>query len=126
MIPDEIAHVPGIQRVDENLCAIYFLVKDGRVIYVGQTGSLNERLKQHRRGDSGHGVGPKDFDEAYWIPCRDTDLDKVEAYFVETLKPLLNKKAVDPRKNFEGCLTEAELAKVRRRFHPKHFTRNFI
>lgn len=67
----------------DNRPCVYFLIKDGRVVYVGQSISVLARLGVH--------VGSKDFDRVLLLPCEKHLLDVVESLYIRTLTPELNK-----------------------------------
>lgn len=62
---------------------IYFLYKDNKLQYIGQSTCVTERIAAH--------IGLKDFDDAYFIPVSIEDLDHVETYLITIHKPPLNK-----------------------------------
>lgn len=61
---------------------VYFLMKEGRVVYVGQTVELRRRIKSHRV--------EKDFDDVYFMPVPRKNLGAVEADLITSLRPPLN------------------------------------
>lgn len=61
-------------------CGIYFLVRMGMVVYVGQTTKLFNRLSQHQR------KGRK-FDSFSFIPCLPEHLDELERTYIALLFP---------------------------------------
>jgi hypothetical protein len=62
-------------------CGVYFLVRDGRVVYVGQGVNCGSRSLSH---------SDKKFDHVFVMPCPRQDLNKVEAAFISVLKPEYN------------------------------------
>lgn len=64
------------------LCGVYFLVKDERVVYVGQSTNIAARISQH--------VGVKDFDGYAFIQCDADNLDMLESLYIHVLNPPLN------------------------------------
>ena len=72
-----------------NICGIYFLVKDYRVVYVGQSKQVFARIATHSAN--------KDFDSIAYIPCAPDILDKLESLYIHTLNPPLNGKFSDGR-----------------------------
>lgn len=81
-LPEQIRFIPGVQPiVNAKVCAVYFLVKGGRVVYVGQSINVIQRM-------SGH--GDKAFDTAFYISVPVDDLQKVEARYIREFKPILN------------------------------------
>ncbi|MFN7883090.1 MAG: GIY-YIG nuclease family protein [bacterium] len=65
---------------------IYFLIKDDRCVYVGQSKNVHVRVREHRTRNSAF----KDFDSYSYLSIPDGDLDEVEAYYIRELKPVLN------------------------------------
>lgn len=66
-------------------CCIYFLIKGGRVKYVGQTVNLYHRLAQHFRGGN-------DFESYSFIPCEKDQLDELEQIYINLLMPVGNRR----------------------------------
>lgn len=60
-------------------CGVYFLIKDERVRYVGQSVNVDTRLRDHS--------GNHDFDAVSFIPCDRAILDKLESLYIHLLKP---------------------------------------
>ena len=61
---------------------IYFLLRDDRIVYVGMTTSILQRIYAHRL--------QKDFDRVLFTECPEHLLRHVEKALIETLKPELN------------------------------------
>lgn len=78
-IADRLIFQPEISRV----CGVYFLCKQGEVVYVGQSISTGARIAEH-------GKCGKDFDFAFIMPIPASDLSTVEGAFIRALKPRLN------------------------------------
>jgi hypothetical protein len=71
---------------------VYFLIKDNRIVYVGQTVNIHNRL-------SGH--GDKDFDAVALVEVTDKSIrNNVEAHYSVTLAPPYNK--IVPTKHYIG------------------------
>lgn len=64
-------------------CGIYFLLKKGTVIYIGQTTNLVHRMRYHN-------VQEMDYDCARFIKCDSKDLSKYEKRWIERFKPIEN------------------------------------
>jgi hypothetical protein len=62
-------------------CGVYFLIKSGRVVYVGQSVNVHARLGQHKE---------KDFDSYAYVPCQPQALDCMESLYIHALRPPLN------------------------------------
>lgn len=67
---------------------VYFLMKDGVCVYVGQTTNLRRRLKQH---------GDKDYDRVVFIHVHDDVRLETESAFIEELSPKYNGEPGRPR-----------------------------
>jgi hypothetical protein len=63
---------------------IYFLLQKERVIYVGQSVDVPQRLLTHLN------EGRKNFDSYSWVPCDRTSLNDYEAFWIVELRPELN------------------------------------
>lgn len=77
---DEVSYgaVPATQSI-----GIYFLIREGRVVYVGQTKDVFLRLSKHRRDG-------KVFEAYNFIPCDTADLDRLESIYITAFLPLGN------------------------------------
>ena len=83
--PKSISDVPNLKQVPNNYePVVYFLALKDEVVYVGQSITVIQRVKQHRSDG-------KNFDRVYGIPCPRNELDYLENKFIKTLKPILNK-----------------------------------
>ncbi|MCA9386382.1 hypothetical protein KC717_07095, partial [Candidatus Dojkabacteria bacterium] len=63
---------------------IYFLCEGDEVVYIGQSVSLMSRLESHRVD--------KKFNRVYLLQVPSNHLNRVEAEFIRTLQPRLNKQ----------------------------------
>ena len=61
---------------------IYFLCKRAEIVYVGKTGSIAQRVPNHR--------GIKDFDSVLVLRAPKELLNSVEIYSIKRLRPKLN------------------------------------
>lgn len=61
---------------------IYFLIKDQKIIYVGQSISVLSRIKDHQNH--------RDFDHFTCIPCPKEHLDMLESLYIHFLRPEQN------------------------------------
>ncbi|OBR54134.1 hypothetical protein A6456_37705 [Paraburkholderia tropica] len=63
-------------------CGVYFLIKGGRVRYVGQSINIEQRIRDHfdRFG----------FESVAYIPCERSILDKMESLYIHMLRPEWN------------------------------------
>lgn len=72
-------------------CGIYFLIKNGVIIYVGQTAGLAKRLTMHSGGWE-----KKDFDRVLYLPVPKEDLNEVELLFTRKFRPQHNTRILRP------------------------------
>lgn len=89
-----------------DISGIYFLIKNNKIVYIGQSTSIAIRLASHNHKGS--------FDCYSYIACHKTDLDFMESMYIDIYRPELNKKAV-------GGIWNAgyELEDRQRVFHPE-------
>lgn len=84
---DNYTSVPkeAIPESEDNFprCGVYFLMHDDEVVYVGQSVSIDNRIKQHRKD--------KTFDYAKAVKVDSKKLLFVESNFINTMKPKYNK-----------------------------------
>lgn len=87
----ELWKVPRSLRLVKGLCditgdlyrtGIYFLCRDGCVLYVGQSINISMRIADHARR--------YEFDSAYYLPCPIHELNDLEAALIRSLRPTLN------------------------------------
>ncbi len=62
-------------------CGVYFLVKDEKVIYVGQSVNVASRITAH---------GWMGFDRVAFIPCEPHQLNMLESLYIHALRPTNN------------------------------------
>jgi hypothetical protein len=65
---------------------VYFLLRAGTVVYVGQSNSIHSRISQHRTD--------KEFDRVLYMPVPAEELDIVEDRFISALKPPYNRRGI--------------------------------
>lgn len=70
---------------DAHISGIYFLIKDSKIIYIGQSTSIAIRLYSHNHKGS--------FDCYSYIACHKSDLDFMEDMYIRLYNPELNKKS---------------------------------
>ena len=63
---------------------VYFLFKGTRIVYVGQSRHIDSRIRQH--------FGNKDFDSIQAMAVPEELLDSVEVYWIQRLRPILNRR----------------------------------
>jgi Uri superfamily endonuclease len=75
------------QLAPVQLCVVYFLVRDGVVVYVGQTkSSWPRRVWQHARDREKH------FDDVWYVECKDAaTMMQMEARYIRELWPEYNR-----------------------------------
>ena len=102
--------INNLQQFNKNAPCVYFLVKNDKVVYVGQSINLGNRLGSH---------GNKDFDETFWISVAESDQNAIEGAFIRLLRPRLNyafrefdKKWVLPAPRESSIGDKAVLAKL--------------
>jgi transcriptional regulator with XRE-family HTH domain len=65
---------------------VYFLIKDDKIVYVGQTHNGLKRIIEHN--------GKKDFDRYSVLPCNISKLNKLEEKYILRYRPKYNKTLV--------------------------------
>lgn len=68
----------------EAVSAVYFLIQNNEVVYIGQTWHLLTRLADHSVQKEGK------WDNFLYIPCPEDWLVRVERYWISKLRPPLN------------------------------------
>lgn len=61
---------------------VYFLIKSGRIVYVGQSVQVATRIESHKN--------TKDFDSFSFITCDVRELDYLESFYIFKFSPPLN------------------------------------
>lgn len=69
------------------LCGVYFLIRDRKVLYVGQSENLLDRVGRHSMRVA--------FTHYTMMLCEKHELDALEAHYINEFKPPLNKKWKD-------------------------------
>ncbi|CAM0102771.1 hypothetical protein PODOV084v1_p0041 [Vibrio phage 340E47.2] len=82
-----------------DVTCVYFLIRDSKIVYVGQTINLEVRLTTHRQS--------KDFDSYNFIEVESEHADFVESVYIHALRPELNS---DVSGNFEDFETKEKKA----------------
>lgn len=67
-----------------NRSGIYFLLWKGKVVYVGQSVHVDWRVTTH------YGERTKQFDSAFFLPFRESELNHFEDAFIRAIKPKYN------------------------------------
>ena len=83
-VPDEIQDMPGLKQIPigEYLPSVYFLCKEGNIVYIGQSVNPSMRVAQHSES--------KEFDAVYAIHVPRDSLNRVEGALIRHLQPPLN------------------------------------
>lgn len=68
------------------ICCVYFLYKEGVLIYIGQTINLAGRMQGH------HFDGIRDYDLIKWIKCAPDQLRPLEKRMIRMFRPNRNLK----------------------------------
>lgn len=81
------------------MCGVYFLIRDGKVVYVGQSVHISNRIAAHAQR--------KQFDCWSWLPCEIEGLDALERAYINALMPEDNRDHVterlrNPRPNWQS------------------------
>lgn len=74
-------------------CGIYFLLKNGVVVYIGQSTNLVDRMKYHN-------TQLLDYDCARFIKCDEDKLDYYEKRWIKKFRPFENKAHSKERKKY--------------------------
>lgn len=77
---------------------VYFLLKDGNVVYVGQTDNILNRIKSHQKN--------KDFNNVAYIITTKDKVNYLENYYIMKYEPFYNKLSTDSR-----CMSSAYIIK---------------
>lgn len=72
------------QPIWKSVTGVYLLIKDGKVVYVGQTGDIIARVSFHIT------EGVKQFDSFSYVECLQTELNNVEAHYIYEFCPTYN------------------------------------
>ncbi len=65
-----------------DMSGVYFLIKDGKIVYVGQARNVLSRIGEH--------IDTKDFDEWTWIAVTLDRLNITELAYIRHFNPPLN------------------------------------
>jgi len=84
-VTDAVANLPRL-NLDESAAGIYFLFLRNKCIYVGQSRRVHMRVHEHRHAKRHR----KEFDSYSWVTCAVEDLDRLERFYIEALRPVLN------------------------------------
>ena len=78
---------------------VYFLIKENEIIYIGKTGGIFNRIREHLKD--------KDFDNIKYI-CADNrkELHKLEVHYIREHNPVLNTNCKAPRIKITSKITK--------------------
>lgn len=94
-----------LKNIPDNICGIYLLYKDDKVVYVGQSTNVNTRIKTHLS------QGLKDFEKYIWFECEKDDLVKVEKEYINKFKPFYNGGISEGRSAYKGSPKQRKVKK---------------
>jgi hypothetical protein len=80
-------HIVAASYSMSRVSGVYFLIRDNRVVYVGQSVNVYSRLSQHK---------DKTFDRFAYVPCPPEKLNRLESIYIHVLKPELNAECAAP------------------------------
>lgn len=85
-VPIEISKIKELYRIPETLfhsgTCIYFLCREGKVVYVGQAENIHARLIEHNK--------TKNFDDVFYIRVSANKMNKIESALIASLLPEYN------------------------------------
>ena len=76
--------IVGLAKPLPNYSGIYFLLKEGVIMYIGKSKNVLSRLATHESNG-------RDFAEYTFIPCAVEDLDDMEMAYISAFRPSGNK-----------------------------------
>lgn len=99
--PIELDGVPGVEQLwSQENPVVYFLCLSGKIVYVGQTVNLLQRVRSH---------GDKVFDSVFFVSVEKDQLLKTEAKYIRQLKPPYNRTLSAKRDPLANAEFVAEL-----------------
>lgn len=84
-VPLEVTIVRLPSLADMGRPGVYFLYRNGAVVYVGQGVNVRKRIADHI------GEGLKSFDAVSFFPCPKESLDRLERRYIRALLPEYNR-----------------------------------
>jgi excinuclease UvrABC nuclease subunit len=78
------AEIVGLAREMKVYCGIYFLILDDKIVYVGQSNNIYNRLARHIHGKS------KNFNQFSFIEVPLDQLNMVETAYIHHFRPKYN------------------------------------
>jgi hypothetical protein len=89
-IPLEISKIDSLFKLPKTLfnsgTCIYFLCKNEKVVYVGQSENVHQRLIEHMK--------TKEFDSVFYLRVPAHKMNKIETALISYLKPYYNKTSL--------------------------------
>ena len=86
---------------------IYFLLKNNKVVYVGQTNNIFNRIKEHKKN--------KDFDNVAYITTTKNKVNYLENYYIIKYEPFYNELSTNSK-----CMSSAYIIKkIRENYNQK-------
>ena len=86
-----ISELKEMPMPEPDICAVYFLIHDKQVIYVGATTDLIARVRSHWKPTSDSGGKP--FSEVRYIECDDMESALLlETKLIRVLRPQFNRQ----------------------------------
>jgi len=67
------------------LRGVYFLIRQDKIVYVGQSENIQERIKRHK-------INGKKFDSYSYILCLKDEINDLEKFYIDACNPELNRK----------------------------------
>lgn len=80
--PEPLTHLKGLRRLPMINAGIYFLCLGGVIQYIGQSTNPYMRIRTHANG--------KSFDDVFFLPVPEDDLDRIESELIHAINPPLN------------------------------------
>lgn len=77
------AEIVSVSLPVPDICGIYFLVHNDRVVYVGQSVNVPARIGHHK-------TSGKTFDRVAFVSCAQEHLNILESLYIHILRPPLN------------------------------------
>lgn len=65
-----------------NGASIYFLINEGKIVYVGQSKNIFARIGDH--------IKSKSFDSYFVFSCQEENIDVMESFYIHKFNPELN------------------------------------
>jgi len=88
VLEEMLAPLGSVQVFPACNSAVYFLIRDGRVMYVGQTTDLPGRISSHRL--AGKQDPARCFDSTYYLPTEEASLLELERRYIILFAPSWN------------------------------------